>query len=132
MLAHFITDLVVKELPDGTWEVCEALRFRRALRTKWETYLVPKGFVTDFASVPRLPVVYLLAGNTAHAAAVVHDYLYQTHLTRSKPKADLVFLDAMKATGVPAWRRWLMYSAVSVCGFSSWSSGPSRCRILNR
>ena len=37
---------------------------------------VPHGFVTNFASVPRLPFAYLLFGGKGNRAAVVHDYLY--------------------------------------------------------
>ncbi len=70
---------------------------------------VPEGFETDFASVPRLPLAYLLTGDTAHAAAVVHDYLVDTHPWR---RAAEVFREAMVAEGVPAWRRWFMYWAV--------------------
>lgn len=37
---------------------------------------VPHGFVTNFASVPRLPFAYLLFGGKGNRPAVVHDYLY--------------------------------------------------------
>lgn len=90
---------------------------------------VPKGFITDFASVPRIPVVYSLTGNTAHDAAVVHDYLYQTHII-SKKLADKIFLEAMKVMKVPRWRRWVMYYTVRVAGGPSYKSGPDRLRIL--
>jgi len=39
--------------------------------------LVPKGFETDLASVPRLPIVYLIWGDRAHREAVLHDYCYR-------------------------------------------------------
>jgi len=41
------------------------------------TVTVPAGFYTDWASVPRLPWVYMKYGNTGHEAALVHDYLYR-------------------------------------------------------
>lgn len=38
--------------------------------------IVPRGFVTDFASVPRLPFAYWIAGGMLKEAAVLHDFLY--------------------------------------------------------
>lgn len=82
------------------------------------TWVVPKGFITDFASVPRLPLMYWLAGDTAHMSAVLHDYLctaYYPQMMSWRGAADL-FREAMIAEGVPAWRRWVMYWAVRLFG----------------
>lgn len=76
---------------------------------------VPVGFITDFASVPRIPLVYALTGNTSHRAAVVHDYLYHKGEI-PRETADKVFLEAMKYRNVPFWRRQAMYWAVRLCG----------------
>jgi len=73
--AAFLSTLQVARLPDGQWRLLAPLRYQSAvLGTLIE---VPTGFLTDFASVPRLPLAYLLAGDTAHEAAVIHDFLYQ-------------------------------------------------------
>lgn len=58
------------------------------------TITVPVGFVTDFASVPRLPLTYLIAGNTGHWAATVHDLLYRWGVV-SRKDADIVFKEAL-------------------------------------
>jgi hypothetical protein len=76
---------------------------------------VPAGFRTDCASVPRVPFAYWLAGDTAHASAVLHDYLYRDYPC-TKAQADAVFLEAMHAEGVRWWRAQLMYRAVRVFG----------------
>lgn len=77
--------------------------------------VVPMGFKTDYASVPRLPLAYWLFGGVARQAAVVHDFLYgQGELPREQ--ADRVFLEAMSVSGVPAWRRWPMFYAVRAFG----------------
>jgi hypothetical protein len=75
---------------------------------------VPAGFSNDMASVPRLPLAYWLAGDTAHRSGVVHDYLYSVKAPRDL--ADEVFMACMKAEGVPGWRRSLMYAAVRAFG----------------
>lgn len=74
---------------------------------------VPCGFVTDFASVPRVPIAYLLTGGLAHAAAVVHDFLYTaphrtgSGMTVTRAEADKVLLgaaiDGMRIDGDGFW-----------------------------
>lgn len=106
---------------DGKWVLCDALIYVSDVAKK--TIVVPKGFVTDLASVPRLPVVYLLTGDTSAAAAVVHDWLYSS---RELPRdmADAVLREASQATGVPGWRRWLMWVGVRIGGSSHYSPSP--------
>lgn len=80
---------------------------------------VPAGFETDYASVPRIPLAYWLTGDTAHASAVVHDWLCRVDYPMCRiswARAADVFAEAMKAEGVPAWRRTIMYWAVRLAG----------------
>lgn len=122
----FLTVLSVELVSDteadgrGMWRLVHPLAFQSAVVGRAIT--VPDGFETDFASVPRIPVAYWLAGDTAHAAAVVHDYLYSTG-EFPREIADRVLLEAMAAEGVPAWRRYPMYWAVRACGGSRF--GPT-------
>ena len=112
-------DHICAEKENGGWRLISRLRYVSALVPGIIT--VPSGFATDFASVPRLPFAYLLAGNTAHRPAVVHDYLYRT-ARYPRQKADAVFYEAMGADGVPTWRALLMWAAVRLAGASSY--GP--------
>lgn len=82
--------------------------------------IVPAGFVTDFASVPRLPFTYLLFGGVGDEAAVLHDFLYEWGLV-SRKLADEVFAEACAVLGVPAWRRGPMWAAVRVFGGKRYS-----------
>lgn len=99
------------------WRLIEQLAYDSAVLSA--RVVVPAGFETDFASVPRLPFAFWLAGDTAHLAAVVHDFLYTIQLC-SRVEADRVFYEAMTLTGVPLWRRSLMYAAVRVGGWAIW------------
>lgn len=82
---------------------------------------VPEGFETDLASVPRLPVVYLLTGATGDEPAVVHDFLYSLG-TCTRKQADEVFYELALACGMPRWRAWLMWCGIRVGGGSHWKA----------
>lgn len=122
--AGFKTALVTRLIDDlanagrGLWQLAEPLVYVSAVAGK--TITVPDGFVTDFASVPRLPVVFLLTGDTAHPAAVIHDFLYHGGAGLSRRAADNVLLEAMASIGISAWRRHAMYLAVRAFGGSSY------------
>lgn len=98
----------------GLWELVEPLVYESDRAAM--TITVPAGFKTDFASVLRLPVIYLFFGDKAHAPATVHDYLYHSRIVPRK-LADDVFSEAMKAsTRLSGVERFLMWSAVRVFG----------------
>ncbi len=80
---------------------------------------VPRGFETDFASVPRFFWRIVPPWGRYSPAAVVHDYLYFTgKVTRAE--ADRVFLGHMERLGVPLWKRTVMYRALRFFGGSAW------------
>lgn len=122
---EFLTPLELAEADnrdDGRWRVCAPLVFDSLAAKRLIT--VPAGFQTDLASVPRLPVVYWLAGGTSAKAAVVHDFLYSTGLV-PRQLADEVLREASEVTGVPAWRRWIMWAGVRLGGGSHYAPAPA-------
>lgn len=78
-------------------------------------FTVPAGFLTDLASIPR--PCRSFAPSVVHSAraAVLHDYLYATHLV-SRREADELFFEALEAVGVSVWDCWKMWMAVRVFG----------------
>jgi hypothetical protein len=86
--------------------------------------VVPKDFITDFASVPRLPMFFLMAGGKGKRAAVVHDWLYTVGTahpgTITRLQADQVLLEAMLASGYARVTAGMFYAAVRAGGSSHW------------
>lgn len=81
--------------------------------------VVPKGFVTDYASIPRLFQLFLSKLGRHREAAVVHDYLYSAdteYKNITRKEADVIFSDAMQDKQVPGWKRATMYRAVRLFG----------------
>lgn len=83
------------------------------------TIVVPAGFSTDFASVPRIFWSILPPWGPYAPAAIVHDYLYVTGIIPKK-QADDIFLKIMKNLKVSKWKRNTMYQAVKLGGGEAW------------
>lgn len=83
-------------------------------------YRIPEGFVTDFASVPRILWSLLPPYGKHTRAAVFHDWLYRKGIT-SRAEADRLFLDGMYALGTGFLTRRSMYRGVRLFGWVRWN-----------
>ncbi|MEU7767122.1 DUF1353 domain-containing protein [Nocardia sp. NPDC049190] len=98
---------VVEELDAKFWRVTEPLVYRGDT----EEFVIPAGFRTDFASVPR-PFVWLIPRYGLYTrAAILHDYLRSSDAV-SVADADGLFRRCLRELGVSVPRRWMMWSAV--------------------
>lgn len=111
-IVTFLTQLRVEVLTDETFILTSD--FYVNLECVQEV-CIPEGFITDFASVPRVPIIYLAVGNKGHKAAVLHDWLYHTKQF-SRKTADAYFYHALREAGVNHFYAWSMYSAVRLAG----------------
>ena len=102
---------------------------------KTETITVPKGFVTDLASVPRA-MWWLIAPFDVARAAIIHDLLYKVIrqyrwkkkdaedkalIKEAKVAADKVFLLGMRDADpkIPGYKIYLSWKAVDLFGNGS-------------
>lgn len=123
-MSSFTDDLIISPSNDcRSWILCERFRY-------WidgtSAITVPEGFVTDFASIPRLFWNIMPPWGKYGKAAVVHDFLYRfggkigggKRLSRST--CDGIFRDAMSVLGVPWITRSTMWGAVRAFGWAAW------------
>ena len=110
-MIEFVTNPVVEVINDQ-WNV---LRSDFIVKYYDYTLIVPKGFSTDFASVPRIPIAFTLFANKAKKSAVLHDWLYTTK-PFSREECDKAFLCAMEAEGLNWVTRQAMYRGVRLGG----------------
>ena len=117
----FLNNVVVKEHPKEhfKWILYEDLIYEFPHSLKKLT--IPKGFTTDFASVPKSMWNIIPPYGRYKKEAVLHDYLYATALFK-KNIADNLFLISMKEAGVPSWKRKTMYLAVKFFGEHAWKT----------
>lgn len=84
---------------------------RKTGEVKVQSLTIPKGFETDFASVPRIFHSIFPPTGRYGVAALVHDYLcVEKPVTRRE--ADAIFYDLMKRHGVKLWKAKVLYAAV--------------------
>jgi len=116
-MSKFLDSLNVTEISDSIFAICDHdFRYQSDLAG---LLTVPVGFYTDFASVPRLGIVYALLGDRAHQPAVVHDWLYYAGIT-TRNMADDVLMEAMNVLQLPWWQKYPIYWGVRVGGWGAW------------
>jgi hypothetical protein len=123
MSAMFITGLAVSKIDHKHWKLLDDLMvtFTPGFPMKdggtLIDLMVPAGFVTDFASVPRTPLSWWVGGGVGDASAVVHDYFcVNREIVTSAVAADIFEACLRVEIGVSAWRRVLMVRAVRLLG----------------
>ena len=101
--------------------VCRLMRNFTVILRDGTVITVPRGFETDFASVPRFFWRLLPPRGKWSFAAAVHDFLYRVGLPGiTRARADAIFLEVMQRCGVPKGHRWAMYVGVRVGGRRAW------------
>ena len=118
-MSQFTTELVVKQISKKKWKLIEGFEYHIGSYPSKEIIKVPAGFVTDFASVPRIFWRILPPLGPYKAAALIHDYLYYTGLY-NKVRSDEIFLEAMKVLNVKIWKRTIMFYSVLLFGWLAW------------
>ena len=118
----FLTELRLTRL-NGRWRrLTSDLIYTTYQTPKPKTMLISGGgpgygFVYDGASVPRIPLAWLLCGDTAEYGACIHDFICREGWEWFL--AARVFREACYPSPYPdpAWRVELMYSALVVRGW---------------
>jgi hypothetical protein len=106
-------ELKMTKMPLGEWR-----QWRLEETLAFENVIVPIGFLSDGASVPRPLWWFLPAWGRYSSAAIVHDYLCR-ETTTDRKVADRIFYDGMKMCGVNVYLRWLMWASVRLYGMFS-------------
>ena len=84
-------------------------------------WIIPKGWCTDGASIPRALWWFASPFNGDYLpAAIIHDYLYLTQKI-SRARADAIFYTMMIQAGVGWLKATIMYFAVRMFGWLAWN-----------
>jgi hypothetical protein len=89
-----------------------------------DSIVVPTGFVTDFASIPRALWSRISPVDDYKLAAVIHDYLYW-YQPCERGEADNLLAIAMAEEGVALSDRAAVYAEVRAGGAQAWKSNST-------
>lgn len=117
---EILTKWLTNDGDDVLMELRGPLAFVRATRFATrvgEHYPAHSGLIFDGASIPRFlwPIMGGPFEGDYRLAAIIHDQLCRDRCIPS-PLVHRIFYEAMRASGVPGWRAWLMWAAVRVFG----------------
>lgn len=149
-MSSFTNNLEVTPCNNGIdWKLTKAFTYHVGSEKSKVIIKVPKGFVTDFASIPslfisltgtiigiigyflNLPIIFIIGflvtiissvmpnWGKYGKAAIVHDYLYHCKMF-DRGISDAIFLESMAVLSVPLIERKAMYLAVRYFGWLSW------------
>jgi len=132
-MGKFQTALRVEKESERCWKLLEPLVYNS---DTIGLIVVDAGFVTNFASVPRLPFMYMLFGGVGDEAATLHDWLYRKEHTQStgherqidRETADKVLrgviIECLTKDGKSKLKAkaiaWAMWAGVRLGGASHW------------
>ncbi len=114
-MSNFTTPANVRLLEEYKFELLSDFEYHVGSYPSDTIIRVPKGYITDLASTPRLIWWWLPPHGRYAKAAILHDYLY-SHGVMSRKYADSIFLEAMSVLGVKRVRIYIMYFAVRLFG----------------
>ncbi len=132
-MSRFTEILTVSPLPDGrNWIIRCPFGYDVGEEDSDETIEVPVGFVTDFASVPRLLWIIIPRWGKYGNAAVIHDFCYwEQKYTRKR--ADEIFREAMGVLKVGQFHKAVLYWMVKLFGWIHWRRNrKDKARDLQR
>jgi hypothetical protein len=122
MTAQFLTPLRVEKIGPRRWLLIDDLLFHSARYDG--VFVAPRGFQSDFASIPSLMGSLFPIVGSYDPVAVIHDAGYMhalatqngTRIHTVKHVADNLFAEGLKAVGVGFLRRRLMTRMVRLFG----------------
>ena len=95
--------------------------------TSLGTITVPRGTVSDGASIPQLAMSIMGDRFDYLKEAVVHDFLYSPGNTDfSRSEADYILRELMYNVGWPIWKANAFYFAVRVGGWKAYKATPRK------
>lgn len=145
-IEHPIEQPLLVPIHKRKYQLVEDYYFRWSSEKGNHVIVIPAGFQTDGASIPRplWSLVGMYPDGMIRAAAVVHDFLYQygghipmeyhqlskhkfvwnsCRLVITRKQADQLFRHIMELSGIKSWRCTLAYHTVRIFGGGSWNHG---------
>lgn len=120
-LGKFIVELL-EDKQDAIWSLAAYFGFNSDVaKIRIEP---PIGTLSNFCSVPHVPVINELFGDKYRMSGFIHDYLYESKII-SREVADEVLREMLLLQGASHQEAMAFYLAVRKFGGSHWDPEPA-------
>ena len=92
------------------------------------TIRIPRGYVTDFASLPKFVELFYDVNGPSRQSAVLHDFLYSARWL-SRKLTDTLFYDAMRQAKISRVQCSNFYWGVRLGGWAHWDWRASQLPV---
>jgi hypothetical protein len=132
-VSGFLDPLELEYINGRKWLITSPFEYHLHDVDSYDVVYIPKGYLTDFASIPRILWPLLPPTGSYGKAAVVHDWLYSNRAVTyqlgvertwnvNRAEADATLFEAMKVLGTGIIVRWLIYLGVRLGGWLPWNN----------
>jgi len=123
----FLNEISLTPIADNTFELNKNLKAFDGHRY----YTVPKGFISDFASIPQiLWPVFNPNEFKVIPPAILHDFMYACPNDVSRAEADSIFYSALIDNLVSPVKAYVYYIAVRLFGWKYYNK-DNHCEFTN-
>lgn len=120
MDVEFINQPCLTPVKSGDFELCNDM----VVRVNERFHIVPQGFVTDLASIPRILWPFFSPSDyEAIGASVLHDWQYCCEYGATRKYADDVFYFGLLSNGMGNMQALTYWSAVRFFGWMFFIEG---------
>lgn len=111
----------IRPISKGQYKLYEDYYYSYKLGDKTTYGGIPKGFIYDGASVPRIlwSVLGMSPDGLGRPAFLIHDFMYDKQ-KKSRKFADDLFYEVLLYVGESRWRAWTAYKGVRLFGGRVW------------
>ena len=123
------TFLDAREIAEKVFELINPLYCNIIIDGENYECIIPEGFLTDYASVPRVPFAYMLFGGKYNRTGTLHDGLYgnwhkikiihsslRSEVIITKELSDKILYQSLLDEGASKFTAYMMYQGVNVFG----------------
>jgi len=116
-MSLFTDDLELKFVNGKIWELTKEFSYYLT-DDKNIVITVPKGYRTDFASIPTIFWSFLTHKDIFNKASIIHDYLCDTNGDDrfNKEQVDKIYLEAQGIVKIPFLKAYIFYYFASKFG----------------
>jgi len=129
-MSSFTAPPAVRPMGNNKFKLLESFEYYYAVgKEDTESIIVPKGFVTDFASIPSA-LHWIINPTDQHIMkpAMIHDILYTkekifksgTEEFYTRRESDVLMFDMMRIQGAPLWKLIGVYLALRAGGWAEY------------